>query len=151
MADHVHNISFPKIFKMQIMVSGSIGYGGIDEIGWLYSFLLKEGFCIVDHLVSKGADYSDIKDFRDKKDLSHQIVNHDLEYVKKADVLVVLANRPSYGTAIEMFIAKSIGKRVVLLAKDPLPTPWPINFADDITTSEEELIKLLHSLEQTSK
>ena len=151
MADHVHNISFPKIFKMQIMVSGSIGYGGIDEIGWLYSFLLKEGFCIVDHLVSKGADYSDIKDFRDKKDLSHQIVNHDLEYVKKADVLVVLANRPSYGTAIEMFIAKSVGKRVILLAKDPVPTPWPINFADDITTSEEELIKLLHSLEQTSK
>jgi len=30
-------------------------------------------------------DYSDIKDFRDKKDLSHQIVNHDLEYVKKDD------------------------------------------------------------------
>ena len=56
---------------------------GIDEIGRLYSFLLKEGFDIVDHLVSKGADYSDIKDFRDKKELSHQIVNHDLEYVKK--------------------------------------------------------------------
>jgi hypothetical protein len=133
---------------MQIMVCGSIGYGGIDEIERLYSFLLKEGFDIVDHLVSKGADYSDIKDFRDKKELSHQIVNHDLEYVKKADVLVVLGNRPSYGAAIEMLIAKSSGKRVVLLAKDPLPTPWPVNFADDITTSEEELFKLLHNLEQ---
>ena len=63
------------------MVCGSIGYG-IDEIGRLYSFLLKEDFGIVDHLVSKGADYSDIKDFRDKKELSHQIVNHDLEYVE---------------------------------------------------------------------
>jgi len=100
--------------------------------------------------VSKGADYSDIKDFRDKKELSHQIVNHDLEYVKKADVLVVLGNRPSYGAAIEMFIAKSSGKRVVLFAKDPVPTPWPINFADDITTSEEELFKLLHRLEQAN-
>ena len=133
---------------MQIMVCGSIGYGGIDEIGRLYSFLLKEGFDIVDHLASKGADYSDIKDFRDKKELSHHIVNHDLEYVNKADVLVVLGNRPSYGAAIEMFIAKSSGKRVVLLAKDPVPTPWPINFVDDITTSEEELFKLLHKLEQ---
>jgi hypothetical protein len=66
------------------MICGSIGYGGIDEIGRLYSFLFKAGFGIVDHLVSKGADYSDIKDFRDKKELSHQIVNHDLEYVKKA-------------------------------------------------------------------
>jgi len=64
------------------MVCGSIGYGGIDEIGRLYSFLLKEGFGIVDHLVSKGADYSDIKDFRDKKELSHQIVNHDLEWLR---------------------------------------------------------------------
>jgi hypothetical protein len=135
---------------MQIMVCGSIGYGGIDEIGRLYSILFKEGFDIVDHLVSKGADYSDIKDFRDKKELSDQIVNHDLEYVKKADVLVVLGNRPSYGAAIEMFIAKSSGKRVVLLAKYPLPTPWPVNFADDITTSEEELFKLLHRLEQVN-
>jgi hypothetical protein len=74
--------NFLKYLKMQIMVCGSIGYGGIDEIGRLYSFLLKEDFGIVDHLVSKGADYSDIKDFRDKE-LSHQIVNHDLEYVKK--------------------------------------------------------------------
>jgi hypothetical protein len=135
---------------MQIMVSGSIGYGGIDEIGRLYSFLLKEGFDIVDHLVSKDADYSDIKDFRDKKDLSHQIVNHDLEYVKKADVLVVLGNRPSYGAAIEMFIAKSSGKRVVLLAKNPVPTPWPVNFSDDIVTTKEELFKLLHKLEQVN-
>src|SRR5205807_4517490 len=110
---------------MQIMVCGSIGYGSIDEIGRLYSILLKQGFGIVDHLVSKGADYSDIKDFRDKKDLSHQIIKHDLEYVKKADVLVALANRTSYSTAIEMFIAKSSGKRVALLAKDPLPTLRP--------------------------
>jgi hypothetical protein len=64
--------------------------------------------------------------------------------------LVVLANRPSYGTAIEMFIAKSSGKRVVLLAKNPVPTPWPVSFADDITTSEEELFKLLHRLEQVN-
>ena len=142
--------NFLKYFKMQIMVCASIGYGSIDEIGRLYSFLLKEDFGIVDHLVSKGADYSDIKDFRDKKELSHQIVNHDLEYVKKADVLIVLANRPSYGTAIEMFIAKSSGKKVVLFAKDPVPTPWPVNFADDITTSEEELFKLLHRLEQAN-
>jgi hypothetical protein len=135
---------------MQIMVCGSIGCGGIDEIGRLYSFLLTEGFGIVDHLVSKGADYSDIKDFRDKKELSHQIVNHDLEYVKKADVLVVLGNRPSYGAAIEMFIAKSSGKRVVLLAKDPLPTPWSVNFADDITTTKEELFELLYRLEEVN-
>jgi nucleoside 2-deoxyribosyltransferase len=133
---------------MQIMVCGSIGYGGIDEIRGLYSFLHIRGFKTVDHLVEKGMDYSDISDFRDKKELSRQIVNHDLEYVKKADVLVVLANRPSVGTAIEMFVAKISGKMVILFAKDPVPTPWPVNFSDDIVTSQEELLKLLHKLEQ---
>jgi nucleoside 2-deoxyribosyltransferase len=132
---------------MQIMVCGSIGYGGIYEIRQLYSFLRKEGFDIVDHLVSKGMDYSDIKDFRDKKDLSHQIVNHDLEFVKKSDVLVVLSNKPSYGTGIEMFVAKSSGKRVILFAKEAVPTPWPVNFSDDIVTSEQALIKSLRQLE----
>jgi Nucleoside 2-deoxyribosyltransferase len=133
---------------MQIMVCGSIGYGGINEIRGLYSFLHIRGFKTVDHLVEKGMDYSDISDFRDKKELSRQIVNHDLEYVRKADVLVVLASRPSVGIAIEMFVAKSSGKMIVLFAKDPVPTPWPVNFSDEIVTSQEELLKLLHKLEQ---
>ena len=104
------------------MVCGSIGYGGIDDIRRIYTFLDTEGFDIVDHIVGKGMDYSGIKDFRNKKELSGQIVNHDLEYVKKADVLVVLASMPSYGAAIEMFVAKNSGKKIVLLAKDPVPT-----------------------------
>ena len=79
------------------MVCGSIGYGGIDDIRRIYTFLDTEGFDIVDHIVGKGMDHSGIKDFRNKKELSRQIVNHDLEYVKKADVLVVLASMPSYG------------------------------------------------------
>ena len=49
-----------------------------------------------------------------------------------------------------MFIAKSSGKRVALFAKDPVQAPWPVNFVDDITTSEEELFKLLHKLEQVN-
>ena len=91
-------------------------------------------------------DYSDTNDFRDKKDLCREIVNHDLEYVNKSDVLVVLANSPSYGTAMEMLIAKNIGKKVILLAKEPIPTPWPINFSDFIVKDEAELIKLLAKL-----
>ncbi|MDQ6862311.1 MAG: nucleoside 2-deoxyribosyltransferase [Thermoproteota archaeon] len=130
------------------MVCGSIGYGGIDDIRRIYTFLDTEGFDIVDHIVGKGMDYSDIKDFRNKKELSRQIVNHDLEYLKKADVLVVLANMPSYGAAIEMFVAKNSGKKIVLLAKDPVPTPWPINFSDYVVTTEEELIKLLWDLKK---
>jgi hypothetical protein len=131
---------------MEIMVCGSVGYGGVNEIRYFYSLLQKEGFGIVDHFEGKCMDYSDIRDFRDKKDLSAQIVDRDLEFVKKADILVVQANEPSYGTAIEMFVGKSSGKRVILVAKDPIPTPWPISFSDDVVRSEEEPLVLLHNI-----
>ncbi len=133
---------------MKIMVCGSIGYGGIDEIRQLYLFLVKEGFDIVDHIVSKGMDYSNTKDFRNMKDLSDQIVASDLEFINKSDVLVVLANKPSYGTGIEMYVAKNSGKRIILFAKDPVPTPWPVHFSDEVVTSEQKLIKSLCELKQ---
>jgi hypothetical protein len=128
------------------MVCGSIGYGGVDKIRRLYAVLGRKGFDIVDHLVHKGMDYSDIGDFRDKKELSQQIVSHDLQYMKKADVIVVVANRPSYGAGIEMYIAKNSSKKVILLANDPVPTPWPVNFSDYVVRNEDGLIMLLKEL-----
>jgi nucleoside 2-deoxyribosyltransferase len=132
---------------MKIMVCGSIGHGGIGDIRYFHSLLKKEGFDIIDHISAEGMDYSDTRDFRDKKDFSSKIVNHDLEYVKESDVLVILANRPSFGTAIEMFVAKNSKKPVVVFAKESVPTPWPINFSDSIVTTEEELITLLRQLD----
>lgn len=128
------------------MICGSIGYGGVNEIRRLYALLREKGYDIVDHLIEKGMDYSDIDDFRDKKELSHKIVKYDLEYVNKSDIIIVVANSPSYGTAMEMLIAKEKGKKVIVLAKDPIPTPWPINFSDFIVKDEFELIKLLDKL-----
>jgi nucleoside 2-deoxyribosyltransferase len=95
-------------------------------------------------------NYSAIKDFRRRKRLSGKIVEHDLNYVRQADVLVVIADRPSYGTAIEVFIAKKYGKKIILLAKDPIPTPWLVNFSDYILTSQDGLVRLLHKLEKKS-
>src|SRR5919197_3961883 len=63
------------------MVCGSIGYGGINEIKNMYTFLVNHGFSIIDHIVHKGMDYSHITDFRDKQDLSSKIVQHDLKYI----------------------------------------------------------------------
>lgn len=135
-------------YDMKIMVCGPIGYGGVEDIREMHLFLRKEGFDIIDQIINIGRDYSHINDFRDKKALSHQIVTNDLEFINKTDVLVVLANKPSYGTGIEMFIAKNSGKQVILFAKAPVPTPWPITFSDDIVKSEQELIRSLRELEQ---
>ncbi len=131
------------------MVCGSIGYGGINEIKNMYTFLVNHGFSIVDHIVHKGMDYSHISDFRDKQDLSSKIVQHDLNYIEDSNVVVVIANGPSYGTAIEMFAAKSLGKKIILFAKNPVPTPWPIHFSDHIATSEDQLLLILHNIESS--
>jgi nucleoside 2-deoxyribosyltransferase len=129
------------------MVLGSIGYGGVEEIRRFYSFLKMEGFDTLDHISQEGMDYSKVKDFRNSRELSRRIVEHDLRYVRKADVLVVLSNQPSYGTAIEMYVAKKAGKKVVLFAPHNVPTPWPVNFSDFVATSKKELLTLLRSLE----
>jgi nucleoside 2-deoxyribosyltransferase len=128
------------------MICGSIGYGGVDKIRKMYSLLRRKGFDIADHLVHKGMDYSDIRDFRDKKELSQQIVSHDLQYIEKADVVIVVTDRPSYGAGIEMYIARNLNKKVILMANDPLPTPWPMNFSDYVVRSENKLIMLLDQL-----
>ena len=132
------------------MICGSIGYGGLWYIEDLYSFLCSKGFDVVNHIMDRRMNYSAIKDFRRRKRLSGKIVEHDLNYVRQADVLVVIADRPSYGTAIEVFIAKKYGKKIILLAKDPIPTPWLVNFSDYILTSQDGLVRLLHKLEKNS-
>ena len=91
-------------------------------------------------------DYSDIRDFRNKKELSQQIVSHDLQFVEKADVIVVIANKPSYGTAIEMYIAKNSNKKVILLANEPVSTPWPVTFSDYTVRNKNDLLILLGEL-----
>jgi len=35
---------------------------------------------------------------------------------------------------------------VVLLANDPVPTPWPVNFSDYVIRKEDDLIILLEEL-----
>jgi hypothetical protein len=134
---------------LKIMVCGSIGYGNIDELKKFYDVLKNNGFDVLDHLSQSGMDYSDIKDFREKKDLASKIVRHDFEFIAKADVIVVLAYSPSYGAAIEMEIAKKSGKKVILFAPKAVPTPWPVEFSDLVAKSKDELFDLLRRLDST--
>ncbi len=47
-----------------------------------------------------------------------------------------------------MLIAKQKGKKIILFAKDPVPTPWPINISDFILRSEDELYDLLNRIKE---
>lgn len=132
--------------KMKIMVCGSIGFGGIEKIIEFYGWLENQGFEIINHIEAKNMDYSDIQDFRDEPTLSKDIVEHDLSYIDKVDVLVVLVDIPSFGTAIEAYVAKEKGKTVILYAPEPLPTPWPLYFSDYHVKSKQDLSDILQKI-----
>lgn len=104
----------------------------------------------MDHISEEHMDYSDIKDFRDKRELAEKIVKHDLEFVKKGDVIVAVSNGPSYGTAIEMYVAKRLGKRVILYSEEEVPTPWPIAFSDITVHDLDSLVSSLKKFEKQS-
>ncbi|MBU7045389.1 MAG: hypothetical protein HXS54_03045 [Theionarchaea archaeon] len=144
-------IHLRKSENMKIMVCGSIGYGGIQKIKELQEFLTSEKFEVFDHISKEGMDYSNIKDFRFDRVLSERIVQHDLEFIEKADIIVVLLEGPSFGTAIEMNEAKRKGKKVISLAENDIPTPWPIFLSDRVVTSRDELSSFLNQLEESTK
>lgn len=131
---------------MKVVVCGSIGYGGLSEIREIQSLLRKEGFTVLDHISEEGMDYSDVKDFRNKTELAKKIVRHDLDFIRASDVVVGIANKPSYGTAIEIFVAKELGKKIVFFSEDRVPTPWPIAFSDRIVTNRRDLILTLKEM-----
>lgn len=128
---------------MKVIVCGSIGYGGLSKIREVQSMLREGGFNVIDHISERGMDYSKIKDFRDKPVLSRNIVNHDLDFVKQADVVIAISNGASYGTAIEIYVAKQLGKKVILWSKNEVPTPWPIAFSDSVVKSKKALVSSL--------
>lgn len=130
------------------MVCGPIGGVGIDKIVELRKFLEEKGFETIKQF-SEGNDYSNIADFRKKQELVKKIIRHDLECIKKADVLVVFPE-PSFGASIEMFVAKRKKKKVILFSSKPVPSPWPVGFSNIVVTSKNELVKKLQVWNKSS-
>jgi nucleoside 2-deoxyribosyltransferase len=94
---------------MKIMVCGPIGGVGIGNILKMREFLEDNGFETIKQF-SESNDYSHIHDFRKKTLIAKKIIKHDISCVKKADVLVIL-QEPSFGAAIEMYMAKNEEKK----------------------------------------
>ena len=139
-----YNNFIKQIIIMKIMVCGPIGGVGIDKILEMREFLEKKGFETVKQF-SNGKDYSSTRDFRKKTALVKKIIKHDLDCIKKADILVVLPE-PSFGASIEMFVAKNAKKKVVLFSNKPVPSPWPVGFSDIVVTSKKELVRKLSKM-----
>jgi len=128
----------------KIIVCGSIANKGVSKIRRIQSLLKEKGFHVIDQISDE--DYSKIKDFRGNKSLAEEITKHDLDFIKKSDVLVALIDRPSYGVSVEIYFAKIMGKKVITMSKRSVPSPWPIALSDRIINDEEQLVSALREL-----
>ncbi len=129
---------------MKILICGSVGYGGKEEIKELQKILRDKHFEVLDQLT---LDYSQIDDFREAKELCEEIVEHDLKYCDEADVIVLLASRPSFGAMGEAVISSMKGKVVVTYSPEKVRSPWPIKFSNYVAKTRSELISILRSIE----
>jgi 7-cyano-7-deazaguanine reductase len=128
---------------MKVIVCGSVGYGGIEELKRIQSFLREKGYEVLDQLT---LDYSNIDDFRDKPELWEKIVRNDLEFCEKADVIVFVVTNPSFGAMAEVVISSLKGKPIVAFCPKEVKSPWPLYFSTAIAKNEEELIKAIESI-----
>lgn len=130
----------------KIIVCGSIGYGGIERLKELRDYLINNNYNVIDHISKEDMDYTHINDFRKNRELSRKIVSHDLKFIDQADIIIIITDLPSFGTAIEQYYAFTRDKIIILYSEKPIPTPWPINFSNYITESKEELLEILNKL-----
>jgi nucleoside 2-deoxyribosyltransferase len=84
------------------------------------------------------------RNFKDREvDSANEIVEFDLQDVRDADIVLVNYNKPSIGTAMEVFYAAhDLGKFVVAFSpfsfKDS--SPWMVKFCTKILPSLEDAL-----------
>lgn len=83
------------------------------------------------------------RDYRGKEEEhASLIVEQDLAGIEASDVVLVNAIRPTWGTAMETWQAGLWGKRVVVIAAEPV-SPWLRFVALDLVPDIEAAIRLL--------
>ncbi|NLB54780.1 MAG: hypothetical protein GX811_03275 [Lentisphaerae bacterium] len=82
------------------------------------------------------------RNFKDREvDSANEIVEFDLQDVREADIILVNYNKPSIGTAMEVFYAShDLGKFVVAFSPFTFKdcTPWMVRFCTKILPSLED-------------
>ncbi|MBS7247204.1 MAG: preQ(1) synthase [Candidatus Jordarchaeales archaeon] len=129
---------------LRVIVCGSVGYGGKEEITRLQARLRLAGYVVVDQF--EDADYSGISDFRDAPELCRNIVLRDLEKCREADVVVLIATRPSFGATVEALLSALRGKPVVAYCPGEVRSPWPLYVSSHVAKTVNELLMILEGL-----
>lgn len=83
-------------------------------------------------------------DYRGKKLESVQlIIDGDRADVEASDIVLVSAVKPSWGTAMELFYAASLGKTTVVVCADDKPSPWLIGHASYLVKTFQDAWRII--------
>jgi nucleoside 2-deoxyribosyltransferase len=131
--------------QMRVYVAGAFTtLRGIQRVVKLQRALKSMGLEVLNQL--KPFKWRKLYDFKKDRALAKRIVEHDLSLLEKADVIVALADKPSWGVGVEVFYAKILlRKKVVAIVTKPARSPWVINYAD-IVLEELNAEKIAESI-----
>lgn len=77
--------------------------------------------------------------------IAAEIVAGDIEDIQTCDAVLVFFDKPSVGTSMEVFYAKQLHRKVVVIdAQDKPLSPWLVHFSDAQVKTVEEAVEYLH-------
>lgn len=87
------------------------------------------------------------RDYRGKEvDSVNEIVEGDMADISASDILLVNANKPSWGTAMETYAAFVSRKHyVIAFCDNDKPSPWLVYHTHKLVKSLEKAVSLLRS------
>lgn len=126
----------PKVY----LAGGIAGLTDEEAKGWRDEAArrLHDLYDVLDPMVR---DYRGIED-----DNVEAIISGDLADIAAADVLLVRAERPSWGTAMELVYAKQLGKKIVAFGAGPRPSPWLVHHCDELVRDLDHAITYVVSI-----
>lgn len=84
------------------------------------------------------------RDYRGKeREHLRDIVEDDKREILNSDALIVMADKPSVGTSMEVLFAYDHAKYIVVVGKIGALSPWLIYHADRVVDSLEAAVALL--------
>lgn len=76
------------------------------------------------------------------------IIKFDKVSIVNSDIILVNANVPSWGTAMEILFAYQLHKIIIVFTKDKNMSPWILFHSSIVTESLDQAIKHIHNITQ---
>lgn len=131
--------------SLRIYLAGPVFNTSDEDQKWrqyVKKEILAKGFEVIDPL--------ELRDYRGlEEEKMVEIVEKDLKDLKKSDILLIYAPKPSWGTAMEIVYAYLQSKQIITVAPEKEISPWLKYHTDILVSSFEELLEVLEKIKQS--